>query len=112
MIHPVELQDFLLNFFAAALVILAGACYALCYAGAKLTRRPVLMRWAYGAYAVLVLAVWALADTAHLDGYWRLLTALMLVGYFAAPRAIFRLCADTHTADDESLSPPPQETPP
>ena len=105
MIQPVELQDFFLNFFAAALVILAGAGYALLYAWAKVARRPGFMPWAYLAYAVLVIAVWLLAATAHLDGYWRVLTALMLIGYFAAPRAIFRLCAATH-------SHPSQETPP
>ncbi len=96
MIQPVELQDFMLNFFAAASIILGGACYALCYAWAKLARRPVYMRWAYAAYAVLAVSVWLLAETAHLEGYWRALAATMLIGYFAAPRAIFHLCSATH----------------
>lgn len=96
MIQPVDLQDFVLNIFAAAAIILCGACYALLYAWAKLARRPNFLRWAYAAYAALAAAVWVLADTAHLDGYWRALALAMLVGYFAAPRAIFRLCAATH----------------
>jgi hypothetical protein len=108
MIQPVELQDFVLNFFATALIILSGACYALLYAFAKLASRPVFLRWAYAAYAVLAVAVWVLAETAHLEGYWRALAILMLAGYFAAPRAIFRLCAATHAAEEtESFPPPP-----
>ena len=115
MIQPVELQDFLLNFFAAAAIILIGACYALLYAWAKLGHRPLFMRWAYAAYAVLAVSVWILAETAHLQGYWRALSAAMLIGYFAAPRAIFRLCAATHAIEDSEpppLPPPPQELPP
>ncbi|BBL75354.1 hypothetical protein [Methylomagnum ishizawai] len=115
MIQPVELQDFLLTFFAAAAIILGGASYALCYAWARLGRRPGLLRWAYAAYAVLAVSVWILTATAHLDGYWRTLAAAMLVGYFLAPRAIFRLCADTHAAEDDAVPPPshpPQEPSP
>jgi len=59
------------------------------------------MRLAYAAYAVLAVSVWILTATAHLDGYWRTLAAAMLVGYCLAPRAIFRLCADTHAAQDD-----------
>lgn len=100
MIQPVELQDFVLNFFAAASIILSGACYALLYAFAKLAGRPAFRRWAYAAYAVLAVSVWILAETAHLEGYWRALAMAMLIGYFAAPRAIFRLCAATHAAEE------------
>ena len=113
MIQPVDLQDFLLSFFAAAGVILAGACYALLFAWGRLRGRPAFLRWAYGAYAVLALSVWILAETAHLDGYWRSLAALMLIGYFAAPRVIFRLCSATHEAAageaPRSPQPPPKE---
>jgi hypothetical protein len=96
MIQPVELHDFLLTFFAAAGIILSGACYALLYAWARLSGRRSFLAWAYAAYAVLAVSVWVLAGTAHLDGYWRALAAAMLVGYFVAPRAIFRLCVATH----------------
>jgi hypothetical protein len=115
MIHPVELQDFVLNFFAAASIILSGACYALLFAWAKLASRPALIRWAYVAYAALAVSVWLLTDTAHLEGYWRILAAAMLIGYFAAPRVMFRLCSATHAAADAEASHPtypPQETSP
>jgi hypothetical protein len=103
MIQPVDLQDFLLTFFVSAGVILSGACYALFYAWARLRDRPNFMRWALLAYAVLAFCALTLMQTAHLDGLWRAITALMLIGYFAAPRAIFRLCSATH--DAESASP-------
>lgn len=115
MIQPVELQDFLLNFFAAAGIILCGACYALLYAWARLSGRRSFLAGAYAAYAVLAVSVWVLAETAHLEGYWRALAVTMLIGYFAAPRAIFRLCADTHVADEvespHPSHPQPEELP-
>ncbi len=96
MIQPVDLKDFLLTFFVSAGIILSGACYALCYAWGRLRRRPAFLRGALLAYAALAICVLTLMHTAHLDGGWSTLALLMLAGYFAAPRAIFRLCADTH----------------
>ena len=96
MIQPVDLQDFLLTFFVSAGVILSGACYALFFAWGRLRHDPRFLRWALLAYAVLAACVLTLMHTAHLDGAWSTLTLLMLVGYFAAPRAIFRLCHVTH----------------
>jgi hypothetical protein len=100
MIEPVELHDFLLAFFASAGVILSGACYALLFAWARLGGRGVFLGWAYVSYAFLALSVWVLAETAHLQGYWRALVAAMLVGYFVLPRAIFWLCSATHAAEE------------
>lgn len=100
MIQPVELKDFLLTFFVSAGIILCGAGYALLYAWGRLRGRPALLRWALLAYALLAFCVLALMRTAHLDGYWTALTVMMLAGYFAVPRAIFRLCHDTHAIDD------------
>jgi hypothetical protein len=96
MIQPVDLQDFLLTFFVSAGVILSGACYALFFAWGRLRHDPRFLRWALLAYVVLAACVLTLMRTAHLDGTWSTLTLLMLVGYFAAPRAIFRLCHVTH----------------
>ena len=96
MIQPVELKDFLLTFFVSAGIILSGACYALCYAWGRLRDRPAFLRGALLAYAVLAGCVLILMRTAHLDGYWATLTLVMLIGYFAVPRAIFRLCHVTH----------------
>lgn len=99
MIQPVDLQDFLLTFFVSAGIILSGACYALCYAWGRLRDRPAFLRGALLAYAVLAACVLTLMRTAHLDGAWSTLTLIMLAGYYAAPRAIFRLCHDTHAIE-------------
>lgn len=99
MIQPVELHDFLLTFFVSALIILSGACYALFYAYAKLAGKARFLHGAYLAYAVLAASVLVLTQTTHLEGWWLTLAVAMLVGYFAAPQAIFHLCAATHAAE-------------
>lgn len=56
MIEPVEAQHFLWVFLSAALIILAGAMYALLFACARLFQRPRLMPLAYACYGVLLSA--------------------------------------------------------
>ena len=99
MIEPVALQDFFVTFFSAAAVILFGAGYAGLFAWARLGNRRHLMPWAYACYATLAIAVYALAQAAHLHGNWTLVTVLMLLGYLLAPHAIWHLCAATHRAE-------------
>lgn len=98
MIEPVALKDFFLTFFAAAMVILAGALYALLFAYARVKQRPRLMPLAYAAYFGLVVSVLVLAVVAHLfaTGFWTFIVALMLIGYLLAPHAIWHLCVSTH----------------
>jgi len=107
MIEPVALKDFFLTFFSAAMVILAGALYALLFAYARVKQRPRLMPLAYVAYLGLVASVLVLATVAHLfaTGFWTFIVALMLIGYLLAPHAIWHLCVGTHAhehASDES----------
>jgi membrane associated rhomboid family serine protease len=116
-IRPVELHDFLLSFFASASIIVSGACYALLFAWARLAGRRAVLAWAYAAYALLAVSVWLLAEAAHFEGYWRVLSGAMLAGYFVAPRAVFRLCSATHAAEHDeqtrsAISRPSQENPP
>lgn len=99
MIEPVELEDFFLNLLSAAMIVLAGAGYAGLYAWGKLTRRPGFVISAYASYACLAGAVWVLAETSHFEDFWRVVAGLMLIGYFAAPLAIWRLCTATHAAE-------------
>jgi hypothetical protein len=99
MIEPVELKDFFLNVFSAAAIVLAGASYAALFAWGKLTRRPGVLVSAYASYGFLVVSVWLLAETSHFEGFWRLIAGLMLIGYFAAPQAIWRLCTASHAAE-------------
>ena len=99
MIDPVGTQHIMAAAIAGALIILFGALYALFFALARLRARPGLMLSAYAAYALLVVAVVVLTVTLNLTGPWQVVAAVMVVGYFVAPRLIWRLCAGTHAAE-------------
>ena len=99
MIDPVATQHIMAAAIAGAMIILFGALYALFFALARLRARPTLMLVAYGAYALLVVAVAVLAITLNLTGLWQLVAAVMVIGYFVAPRLIWHLCAGTHVAE-------------
>ena len=99
MIDPVASQHIMAAAIAGAMIILFGAIYALVFALSRLQRRPGLMLWAYLAYAVLVAAVVVLTETLNLSGFWQAVSAVMVVGYFVAPRLIWHLCAGTHVAE-------------
>ncbi len=87
--------------FAAAAVVLCGAGYAILLAPGRVRRKPVLCRAALAAYAGVVVAAVALAWALRLDGFWLALVALLLIGYFVAPRAVWRLSLATHALTTE-----------
>lgn len=101
MIEPVASTHFLAAFAAAATVVIAGAGYAALFAWARLRQRREPMIAAYACYGVLAVAVALLAEVAHLDGAWRVLAGLMLIGYLLAPHGIWRLCKTTHPETHE-----------
>ncbi len=94
MVEPVQLGNFLLVFSSAAAVVLLGAAYAGLYALSRIRNFPVLLHLAYLSYAGLVAAAAGLAYAANLytEPAWASLCAVMLAGYFVAPRAILQLC--------------------
>ena len=96
MIEPVAINDFFATFLSAALIIVFGAAYAGLYAWSKLRGKPWLMLWALACYAGLAGATFLLAQATHLNGEWRILVGLMLVGYLLAPLGIWRLCVGSH----------------
>jgi len=102
MIDPVATQHIMAAAIAGALIILFGAIYALLFALSRLRRRPMLMLWAYAAYAVLLGAVSVLSSTLNMNGFWQLVAAVMVIGYFVAPRLIWHLCAGTHVSEAHS----------
>jgi hypothetical protein len=97
MIEPVQLDNFFVTFLSAAMVVITGAVYALLFAWSRFYRKPRLMVLAYGAYAMLVTAVWVLADATNLQGFWRILVILLVLGYLLAPHGIWHLCVGIHT---------------
>lgn len=96
MIEPVALQDFVTIFISSALIIMAGAGYALLYAWSRVRTSPSIRRFAYLSYAVLVVSVIALTRAANFSGYWLTISVVMVVGYFFAPIGIWHLCIQTH----------------
>jgi hypothetical protein len=101
LIEPVELQNFFITFFSAAMVVILGALYALLFAWSRLQRLPKLMPFAYIAYVGLFASVLALASATNLNGYWQIVVVTMLVGYFLAPHGIWHLCVGTHASEKE-----------
>jgi len=102
-LEPVKLANFFIVFFSAASVILFGASYALLFAWSRVKARPRLMPLAYAAYAGLFISVLTLAFAANLfhNGFWTFIVLLMLIGYLAAPHAIWHLCVGTHADEHE-----------
>lgn len=98
MIDPVATQHLMAAAIAGAMIILFGAVYAFMFALSRLRGRPLLMFWAYAAYALLVVAVVVLSITLNMNGFWQLVSAVMVLGYFLAPRLIWHLCAGTHAS--------------
>ncbi len=100
MIEPVALKDFFITFFSSALIIMAGVSYALLFAWSKVNPKLSIKLSAYASYFILLAAVYRLTLAANLDGYWRIISYLMVVGYFFAPIAIWHLCKQTHNDSD------------
>jgi len=100
MLEPVELKDFFIVFFSGAMVIMAGALYALLFAWSRLQAKPWLMVLAYCSYGLLFISVLTLASAAHLHGFWWWLVFTMLAGYLLAPHGIWKLCVGTHAAHE------------
>lgn len=96
MIEPVNLENFFVAFFSAAMVISMGATYALFYAAAKIYHRKAYLITGYLSYVALVVSVYYLADALNLHGYWQVITWVMLIGYLFAPHGIWHLCRGTH----------------
>ena len=84
--------------------MLFGAAYAVCLALGRLNGLSILRRAAYFAYAALVAATGLFAWAMNLGGMWLALVAALLVGYFVAPRAIWRLSVATHNVSSNGES--------
>ena len=104
MIEPVAIQDFFITFFSSALIILAGASYALLFAWSKVHSSTRIKVAAYAAYAVLILSVAELTRAAQFQGHWPIISLVMVIGYFFAPIGIWHLCVKTHAVPDSATS--------
>lgn len=96
MIEPVEIQRFALAALSAGAIVLFGACYAVFLALSRLHAFAALRHLSNLSYASLAVSVGGLAWFLRLDGGWLILIVLLLVGYYVAPRFIWRLSVATH----------------
>ena len=101
MIDPVELQRIAIAALSAGGIVLFGAAYAICLALGRLKGRAILRPLSYVAYLALVAVTLLFAWAMNLTGAWAILTVVLLVGYFVAPRAIWRLSVATHESSDQ-----------
>lgn len=99
MLEPMALKNLFLGTMAGAAVVMTGAFYALFFALGRLRRSATLAIVSNLAYASLVAAVYVLVDALTLRGFWIVVAAVMLVGYFFLPRAIWHLCVGTHAGE-------------
>ena len=77
-------------------MVLFGAGYAIFHALAGLTGSRRMVASSLLSYGALAACAVALAMLLQLGGWWLALMALLLVGYFVAPRFIWRLTLAVH----------------
>lgn len=99
MAEPMGLQDLFFGAMSGAAVVLMGAFYALFFALGRLHGSRALTAASLVSYALLAAAVYVLIRSLGLSGIWIVVTLVMLVGYFLAPRAIWHLCVGTHAGE-------------
>ena len=96
MLDPVAIENIFAAALAGAMVIILGGLYALLFAFAKIRNSSRLQTGAYISYALLFASTLFLARYLNLDGWWRWIILVMVVGYLLAPHAIWHLCVGTH----------------
>ena len=106
--EPMGLQDMFFGTMAGAAIVLMGASYALFFALGRLHDSRSMSAASLVSYLLLAAATYVFVDALALTGVWILVTAVMLVGYFLLPRAIWNLCVGTHA--DESAETHPRAT--
>ncbi len=104
MTDTMGIENMILGTMAGAGVVLTGACYALFFALGRLQSSNWFAAAALFSYALLAASVYVLAVNFKLSGFWMVVAATMLVGYFLAPRAIWHLCVGTHAEDAGTLN--------
>ena len=92
------------------MVVLFGAGYAIFHALAGLTGSRRMVAASILCYALLCAAAAGFAALLQLRGWWLALMGLLLVGYFVAPRFIWKLSLAVHGETPSSDGKPLQST--
>lgn len=96
--EPIALKGLFFGTMSGALVVLAGAFYALFFALGAIQNKRAFWIAAAASFAVLAVAVVVLANSLEFGGIWIVVAAVMLVAYLLAPVGIWKLCEGTHGA--------------
>ncbi len=87
-------------------MVLFGAGYAICHALAGLTRSRRMAAASLLSYALLCASTAGFAALLQLTGWWLALMGLLLIGYFVAPRFIWKLSLAVHGETPPGTSTP------
>ena len=96
MLDPVAIHEIAGAALLGGAIILFGACYALFLALSRLNGSVTFARISLACYGALAACVAGLTALLNLWGWWLVLVAVMLVGYYLAPRFIWRLSEAVH----------------
>ena len=102
MVDPVDIHRIAGAALLGGAIILFGAGYAILHALSRLSGSSALAGASLLCYAALAACVAGLAVLLHLWGLWLVLVALMLAGYFIAPRFIWRLSEQVHEQEPKA----------
>jgi hypothetical protein len=95
-VEPVDVQRIATAALSAGAIVLFGALYAVLFALSRMRGQLNLGRYALLSYGFLVASAIVLANALEAEGLWAILIGVLLIGYFAAPRLIWRLNLAVH----------------
>ena len=104
MYDPVDIERIAGAALLGSAILVTGLGYAIFLALARLRGashfRRIFKGISLGSFGLLVVSVVAFSLVMNFDGWWYVISGLMVCGYFIAPRFIWRLTEEMH--DEES----------
>ena len=105
MYEPVDIERIAGAALLGSAILVTGLGYALFLALARLRGASRLRRVfngiSLGSFVLLVASVIGFSLVMNFDGWWYVISGLMVVGYFIAPRFIWRLTETMHEGESE-----------
>ena len=105
MYEPVDIERIAGAALLGSAILVTGLGYALFLALARLRGASRLRRVfngiSLGSFVLLVASVIGFSLVMNFDGWWYVISGLMVVGYFIAPRFIWRLTETMHEEETE-----------
>lgn len=100
MYEPVDIERIAGAALLGSAILVTGLGYAIFLALARLKSTARLQRVfngiSLGSFALLVVSVVSFSYVMNFNGWWYVISGLMVCGYFIAPRFIWRLTETMH----------------